>query len=117
MQPPPDLIDGKEEYEIKEILQSRKFGQEHKVQYLVKWKAYPDSDNQWVDWDDLHANEAIADFKKKNPDAISHIKAVTGETVDSINLPMSNDDHSTTPLSYISGANLPSEVRGLFLNW
>ena len=28
MQPPPDLIDGKEEYEIKEILQSRKFGQE-----------------------------------------------------------------------------------------
>ena len=40
--PPPDLIDGEEEYEIEEILQSRKNGRGCKVQYLVKWKGYPD---------------------------------------------------------------------------
>ena len=34
--PPPDLIDGEEEYEIEEILQSRKSGRGRKVQYLVK---------------------------------------------------------------------------------
>ena len=53
MHPPPDLINGEEEYKIEEILQSRKFGRGCKVQYLVKWKGYPDSDNQWVDWDNL----------------------------------------------------------------
>ena len=64
---PPDLIDGEEEYEIEEVLQSCRSGRGCKVQYLVKWKGYPDSENQWVDWNDLHADEALADFKKKKP--------------------------------------------------
>ena len=45
-----------------------------KVQYLVKWKGYPSSDNQWVNWDDMHADEALAKFRKQRPKAISHIK-------------------------------------------
>ena len=40
-QPPSDLVDGEEEYEVKEILDSRKHGRGRKVQYLVKWKGYP----------------------------------------------------------------------------
>ena len=36
MKPPPDLIDGEEEYEVEEVLQSRKVGQQRKVQYLIK---------------------------------------------------------------------------------
>ena len=116
--PPPDLIDGEEEYEVEEILQSRKFRRGHKVQYLVKWKGYPESDNQWVDWNDLHAEEAIADFKKKNPDAISHIKEGVVETDEGNNLfHMSNNDHSPAPLAVISPANMPPEVRQLFLDW
>ena len=74
MQPPPDLINGEEEYEVEEILDSRKHGQGRKVQYLVKWKGYPSSDNQWVNWDDMHADEALAKFRKQRPKAISHIK-------------------------------------------
>ena len=118
VRPPPDLIDGEEEYEIEEILQSRKFGRGRKVQYLVKWKGYPDLENQWVNWDDLHAEEALADFKKKNPDEVLHIKAGVERTEGDItNTLMSNDDHSSPPLIAISGVDLPPEVRQLFLDW
>ena len=61
-QPPPDLIDGEEEYEVEEILDSRRYGRGRKVQYLVKWKGYPSSDNQWVNWDDMHAEEVLTEF-------------------------------------------------------
>ena len=47
--PAPDLVDNKEEYEIERILDSRQFRRGCKKQYLVKWKGYPDSDNEWVD--------------------------------------------------------------------
>ena len=118
MRPPPDLIDGEEEYEVEEVIQSWKFRRGHKVQYLVKCKGYPDSDNQWIDWDDLHADEAIADFKKKNPNAISHIKRGVSEIDEGNNLThMSNDDHSPSPLAVISPADMPPEVRQLFLDW
>ena len=78
-QPPPDLVDGEEEYEVEEILDSRKYGRGRKVQYLVKWKGYPSSDNQWVNWDDMHAEEALAKFRKQKPRAISHIKSSESE--------------------------------------
>ena len=116
--PPPDLIDREEEYEVEEILQSRKYGRQRKVQYLIKWKGYLDSENQWVDWDDMHADEALVEFKKKNPDTVLHIKRGVIETdEDNDPSPMSNDDHSSAPLATISGADLPPEVRELFLNW
>ena len=115
--PPPDLIDGEEEYEVEEILQSRRFGRGRKVQYLVKWKGYPESENQWVDWDDLHVVEMIAEFKKKNPAAASHIKAEGVEARGNNNSPMSDDDHSSTLLTVISPGDMPPEVRQLFLDW
>ena len=116
--PPPDLIDGEEEYEVEEILQSQKFGRQRKVQYLIKWKGYLDSENQWVNWDDMHADEALADFKKKNPNTLSHIKGGASEAnEDNHHSLMTNDDHSSAPLSTISGADLPPEVQELFLSW
>ena len=119
MKPPPDLINGEEEYKIEEVLQSCKNGRGHKVQYLVKWKGYPDLENQWVDWDDLHADEALADFKRKNPDAITHIKGGKSKETNDTNIhtPMSDNEHSSPPLTTISGTDLPPEVRELFLSW
>ena len=73
--PPPDLIDGEAEYEVEKILKSRRFGRGRKLQYLIKWKGYPDSDNEWVNWDDAHAEEAVAEFKRTNPKAETHIRA------------------------------------------
>ena len=90
-QPPPDLINGQEEYKVKEILDSRKWGWGCKVQYLVKWKGYPSSDNQWVNWDGMHAEEeALANFRKQQPGTISHIKRGKAKEQDPSSLMQSN---------------------------
>jgi hypothetical protein len=74
--PPPDLVGGVEEYEVEKVLDSCRYGRGHKLQYLIKWEGYPDSDNQWVNWDDASgAEEAIQEFKKQNPKQEVHIKA------------------------------------------
>jgi hypothetical protein len=43
--PPPDLIDNEEEYEVEQIKAHRNFGRSKRLQYLIKWKGYPESDN------------------------------------------------------------------------
>src|SRR6201996_7962176 len=62
--PPPDLIEGEEQYEVEHVLDSRIFGQRKTKQYLVKWKGYPHSDNQWVSKKDMNANEAIKEYEQ-----------------------------------------------------
>ncbi len=71
--PAPDLVDNEEEYEVKKILDSRQFSRRHKKQYLIKWKGYPDSDNEWVDKQNVHAPEAIREFENQNPASKVHI--------------------------------------------
>ncbi len=61
--PLPDLVDGKEEYEVERVINSRRFGRGRQVQYLVHWKGYPESDDQWIPWSDLNAPELLAEFK------------------------------------------------------
>jgi hypothetical protein len=60
--PPPDLIEGEEEYEIESIREARRFGRGKKLQYLVHWKGYPSSDDSWVDHKDLHAPELLKEY-------------------------------------------------------
>ena len=60
--PPPDLIEGEEEYEVESIRNSRRFGRGKKLQYLVHWKGYPSSDDSWVDTKDLHASDLVREF-------------------------------------------------------
>jgi hypothetical protein len=74
--PPPDLVEGEEEYEIETVLASRCFGRRKKLQYLVKWKGYPDSDNQWINKEDIFADDAIREFKNSNPNQETHIRRV-----------------------------------------
>ncbi len=52
--PPPDLIDGEDEYEVKQIVTHRQFRRSKKLQYLTKWKGYPESDNTWEPTDQVH---------------------------------------------------------------
>jgi len=44
-QPPPELVDGEEEYIVEKILNSRMF--RRKLQYLVKWEGYRIEGNTW----------------------------------------------------------------------
>jgi Chromo (CHRromatin Organisation MOdifier) domain len=57
--PPPDLIDGEEEYEVEQIRSHRTWGRSKTLQYLIKWKGYPESDNTWENADQIHAPELI----------------------------------------------------------
>ena len=44
-EPPPELLEGEEVYEVETILNHRKRGQGY--QYYVKWRGYPISDASW----------------------------------------------------------------------
>ena len=51
--PPPDLVGEEEQYKVEQVLDECTYGHWKKKQYLVKWKGYPDSDNQWLDAKDV----------------------------------------------------------------
>jgi len=112
--PPPDLINGEEEYEVERVINSRQFGREHQVQYLVKWKGYPDSDNQWIKWQDVNAPDLIAEYQRENPDAVTHIRRGWNHD-ESITIPSSSSlsairDLVTPHLNSMSNAPLTSAV-------
>jgi hypothetical protein len=95
--PPPDLVEGVEEYEVEKVLDSRRYGRRRKLQYLIAWKGYPDSDNQWVNWDDAEgAQEAIREFKRSNPDRETHIKVSVGSPC-SLSPTLASSSMSTSP--------------------
>jgi hypothetical protein len=93
--PPPDLINGQEEYEVEHIVASRRFGRGRKLQYLVKWKGYPDAENQWVNEEDVFAEDAVKEFQNLNSDPKARIR--WGQ-VDS-NSPRSFSTEDNTPAS------------------
>ena len=46
---------------------------------MVKWKGYPDSDNMWVDKDDIFVDDKVQSFKESNPDARVHLRVTRSE--------------------------------------
>ena len=68
--PPPDpiIVDDAEHFELDEILDSRI--RYCRIEYLVKWKGYNDSHNQWIPWYNLDTGELSAN--SMNNSQISH---------------------------------------------
>jgi Chromo (CHRromatin Organisation MOdifier) domain len=65
-QPPPELINGKKEYKVKEIIDHRTFRQ--RKQYLVKWLGYPMLENSWVNEKDFHSPQLLQEYlSSRNP--------------------------------------------------
>ena len=65
--PPPDVIDGEEEYEVKAIRNHRWFRRQRTLQYLIKWKGYPEADNTWEDHGDVFAEQLIRQYHQTHP--------------------------------------------------
>ncbi len=61
--PPPNLIEGEEEFEVERIVAHRTFGQSKRLQYLIKWKGYPESDNSWEPADQVHAPDLVKHYQ------------------------------------------------------
>ena len=60
---------------MEQVLDERNYRRWKKKQYLVKWKGYPDLDNQWLDAKDMeNAQELIAEFHNSNLELRSHIR-------------------------------------------
>ena len=65
--PPPDLIGGEEEYEVESIKAHRYFGRNKGLQFLIRWKGYPESDNTWEPADSVHAPDLVKEYKQRTP--------------------------------------------------
>ncbi len=66
-QPSPIMVDDQEEYEVKEILDSRfRWG---KLWYLVKFIRWSHSDNMWLPHMEVHAPAAAEEFHLQHPNA------------------------------------------------
>jgi Integrase zinc binding domain/Chromo (CHRromatin Organisation MOdifier) domain len=64
MRPPPNLIDGEVEYEVEAIRSHHYFGKNKRLQYLLKWKGYPEVDNTWESEDQLNMPDLLKQYNK-----------------------------------------------------
>ena len=60
--PPPEIIEGEPEWEVEKIINSRLHGWHKKLQFLVRWKGFPPSEDSWVLEPDLSAPDLIEEF-------------------------------------------------------
>jgi hypothetical protein len=77
--PPPTLVDNEEEYEVEAILDSRMCY--NRLEYLVKWKGYDESYNQWEVHTQVYAKPKIAQFHCKYPGAARHINVAIFDSI------------------------------------
>ena len=66
-QPPPEMVDGEEEYEVQAIMGHRFFGKGRKLQYLVRWKGYSAADDTWEAADQVFAPQLLEAYHRKHP--------------------------------------------------
>ncbi len=65
--PSPDLIEGEEEYEVEKVTNHRYTGRARTLQYLIKWKGYPEADNTWEPADQIHAPQLVKAYHRQSP--------------------------------------------------
>ena len=100
LEPPSKLIEGKEEWEVEQILRKCHFSQGKKLQYLVRWKGYSSVHDQWVDKSNITMEELVAIYKRENQEehpphrSIRTPRKKTNEVICSLYLfPTSQDNY------------------------
>jgi hypothetical protein len=78
-QPPPILVDGAEEYEVEEILDSKMF--RGRLRYKIKWEGYGPEHNTWEYAAEVHSPKLVAEFYRKNPGAPRFIRAMSFRSI------------------------------------
>ena len=100
--PPPDIIEGKEEYAVEKIINHRKDKRSKHVSYLIKWQGYPESDSTWEPLEHIHAPDLLKAYHRK-----MGIKAMAIRPLRSCPSPPESPQHpSNTPTSPSNPANL-----------
>ena len=64
-EPPPDLIDGEQEWEVECIVAMRRFGHNKKLQYCVRWKGYSEAHDTWEPKENIHVDDLVSDFHQQ----------------------------------------------------
>jgi len=77
--PPPIVVDGKEEWEVEEILDSR--WHRRRFQFLVKWKGFSREHNFWEVASDVKALDLVAEYYREHPAAPRHIRWTDFDTI------------------------------------
>jgi transposase InsO family protein len=77
--PPPVIVDGEEEWEVEEILDSRLVGR--KLKFLIKWKGFGREHNSWEDAADVHAPELVQNFYRHHPGAPRFIRTIQFDSI------------------------------------
>ena len=66
-EPPPEKVDGEDEYEIEVIVNHRTGRSNRVIWYEVAWKGWPSSENSRLKPEELeHAQELLEEYKRRN---------------------------------------------------
>jgi hypothetical protein len=77
--PPPTIVDGRQEYKVKEILDSCM--RYNYLEYLIKGKGYDVSHNSWEVHQQVYTKSKIITFHHNHPGAAQHINAATFDCI------------------------------------
>ena len=80
-QPAPELVEGEPEYEVETLLGSRCKGRGRKLEYLVRWKGWGPAHDSWEPKENLHADDLVQEFHRREPAAIRRVTLGRQESI------------------------------------
>jgi hypothetical protein len=63
-EPPLEIVEGDPEFEVEQIVGSRRVGKKKTLQYKIHWKGYSPAHDSWEPATQVHALDLIEEFQK-----------------------------------------------------